>query len=882
MASKKIKGITIELGAETKGLDKALSGVEKESRSLSSELREVEQLLKFNPENTVALEQKQQLLAKQIQNTADKLDILKNAESQVQDQFEKGDIKEEQYRAFQREIVKTESQLAGLERKIDGIDDSKAPKNAKDDISKIGDESGNVEDEVSSMGDVIAGDALQGIADKAQEVVDKFVELGAAAYEAAIESGDSYVQLQAALGLTQEETKELANVANEVFKNGVVDSVEEATHAVQIAYQNFGYLNDVELTDLVNQVTALAEVTGWDVSDAMLTAQKAMVQFKISEEEAFDLLAGGFQSGLDSSDDFLDTMKEYGGLFKDAGFSAEEMLAVLEQGMLNGSLNTDKTADAVKELQLAFGDGRFEESVENFSNGTQGLFAKWQKGEVTMSEVMQSIAADMNKMTPVEQQESLSLLTTQFEDLGIDATLAILGVKGGLEGLEGSLDEVSQKKPGQMIASSLRELQDLLSPLGAALMALVNGGLQALVFMLQNLVTWFNGLNPVIQSVIQFLGIFTSAFVVLLPVVMTTIGAITALQGILAFIPVTLSSILAPIALVAAAIGVIILAFKNWDSIIRWLNGVLSVFGTSTGEIFNAIKNVITSVVSSISSFVMSIWGTLVAWWNENNQMIKTIAVTVWNVISTIIKVQLSVISSYMQAVWTGIVNIVRGVWETIKIVVSTALNTVLGVVKSVMQLLTGNWKGAWNTLRQTVVGAGAGILSAVSSTFKNVLNAIVTPIQIARDTVAGIVSKIKSLFNFTIKFPSIKLPHFSLKMGSKTIFGKEFSFPTGFNVDWYAKGGILTKPTAFGTNGNSLMVGGEAGREAVLPLNAKTLGGIGKGIADTMNLNNNNSQNIGDIVINLDGKEIARVTLPYTNEMNGNNIRLTGRGLAL
>ncbi|EHI69473.1 phage tail tape measure protein [Streptococcus ictaluri] len=49
--------------------------------------------------------------------------------------------------------------------------------------------------------------------------------------------------------------------------------------------------------------------------------------------------------------------------------------------------------------------------------------------------------------------------------------------------------------------------------------------------------------------------------------------------------------------------------------------------------------------------------------------------------------------------------------------------------------------------------------------------------------------------------------------------------------VEWYAKGGIMTAPTLFGMNGNNAMVGGEAGPEAVLPLNKNTLGQIGEGI---------------------------------------------------
>src|SRR5699024_10895112 len=109
--SNRIKGIKIVLEGETKGLDKALSDVNKRSRDVQKELRDVERLLKFNPGDVELVAQKQKLLADQVEATRDKLNQLKDAESQVQAQFERGDIGEEQYRAFQREVVETESKL---------------------------------------------------------------------------------------------------------------------------------------------------------------------------------------------------------------------------------------------------------------------------------------------------------------------------------------------------------------------------------------------------------------------------------------------------------------------------------------------------------------------------------------------------------------------------------------------------------------------------------------------------------------------------------------------------------------------------------------------------------------------------------------------------
>ncbi|MBU4640069.1 hypothetical protein [Bacillus toyonensis] len=118
MAGGRIKGITISIDGETTGLQNALKDVNKRSNDLTKELKDVERLLKFDPGNIEALAQKQQLLTQQIDNTTQKLDKLKAAEQQVQEQFQNGKISEEQYRSFRREIEFTQGSLDGLKNKL--------------------------------------------------------------------------------------------------------------------------------------------------------------------------------------------------------------------------------------------------------------------------------------------------------------------------------------------------------------------------------------------------------------------------------------------------------------------------------------------------------------------------------------------------------------------------------------------------------------------------------------------------------------------------------------------------------------------------------------------------------------------------------------------
>jgi len=97
----KIKGITVELGGDSTKLDKAMKDLNKESRNLDSQLRQINNSLKFNPGNTDLLAQKQRVLAEKIENTKNKLDVLKQAQKEAEAAFKNGDIGAEEYEKLQ-------------------------------------------------------------------------------------------------------------------------------------------------------------------------------------------------------------------------------------------------------------------------------------------------------------------------------------------------------------------------------------------------------------------------------------------------------------------------------------------------------------------------------------------------------------------------------------------------------------------------------------------------------------------------------------------------------------------------------------------------------------------------------------------------------------
>lgn len=149
-----IKGLTVEIGGETSGLKDALKSVDKQSRSLSGELREVNRLLKFDPGNADLLAQKQDILSGAVENTSKKLEILKQAEQQVQAQFQRGEVSVEQVRKLQRQIVDTEQKLNAYKN---------AAKETAEAIDDLGKKSGKTAQETADLKNKLADVAVAGM-----------------------------------------------------------------------------------------------------------------------------------------------------------------------------------------------------------------------------------------------------------------------------------------------------------------------------------------------------------------------------------------------------------------------------------------------------------------------------------------------------------------------------------------------------------------------------------------------------------------------------------------------------------------------------------------------------------------------------------------------
>lgn len=348
-----------------------------------------------------------------------------------------------------------------------------------------------------------------------------------------------------------------------------------------------------------------------------------------------------------------------------------------------------------------------------------------------------------------------------------------------------------------------------------------------------------------------------------------------------------------------------------WNSIKSTIETVLNAINTVISTVFNTIKNVVTTiwegiktaitvVVMAIKFVIQTTFTLLVTIIKVPLEIIKAVITTIWNYIGDYIKNALNAIKTVVTSVWNSIKNITTTVWNNIKSVIQTVWNGIKAVIVPIVNAIKSVVTTAWNAIKSvttSVFNAIKSVASSVWNSIKSIITSVVNsiksvitsvwnsiksvttsvwngvksvmtkPVEDAKNTISKIIEKIKGFFsNLKFKFPKIempKLPHFKIN-GSFSLTPP--SVPK-LGVDWYAEGGILTQPTIFGMNGNRAMVGGEAGMEAVLPI--EKLSGI---MADTL-------KQLGadrDIVIQLDGRTIARATAkPMSEELS----RLNRRG---
>lgn len=571
-----IKGITIELGASTTGLSKALESVNKQSVNIAKELKKVENGLKFSPKSTELLSQKQKLLGNQVATTKEKLEKLKSAQDQVKKQYEAGEIDEGKYRAFQRELVETESKLEHYEEQLKKV--NKENNNFEQKIEKTTDKLNKVGKKLQSVGEGMS-----------KKVTAPIVAAGAASMVAWKEVDGALDTITTKTGATGEAMEGFSDSFRNVGKNLPVE-LQAVGDAIGEVNTQFG-LTDEALEKASEQIIKFSEINGQDVTASTIASKGAI--------EAFGLSANDLSAVLDS----------------------------VTKTAQNTGVGTDKLFDSVtkgapqlKALKLNFSQatemmGRFEQKGLDSSKALSYM----SKAQVTFAKEGKTLGKGLGELVSKIQNsksetEQLTLASEYFGTKG--ATFMLDAIKRGAldfkdfegaatsaagsvtETFEGTLD------PADKFKTAMNNLKLVGSDIATSLQNTLAPMLSRLVEKLQKFSDWWQNLSPQTQETIIRIALVAAAIGPLL------VGIGKVATGVSAVIDVgkklkngfgIVAGILSPgapiIIGIAAVIAIGILLYKNWDKIKAKAHELSESIKqkwedikTATGEKWEAIK----------------------------------------------------------------------------------------------------------------------------------------------------------------------------------------------------------------------------------------------------------------------------------------------------
>lgn len=946
----RIKGITIEIDGDTKGLDKALKSVTDQSINVSKELKDVNKLLKLNPDNVELVSQKQQLLSKAVEVTSDKLGALKKAQEQVDQQFKNGDIGADQYRDFQREIVATEGSLKGYKNQLSNLAGEQkslstnterlktyfsATKTTVEDYSSVlgtrltnaikngsasSDQMRTALQKIAKEAGISAQDlgtlekSLDGVDNNASgiaNVKNKIDELGSS-------SGKTSKNVKG-LGDAGEQTSSKFENFKKTFSFGTVFSMAQS--AFETAKNSIMDLGKEAMTDSdsLDKFKSTMKFSGAGNSEIQKTTAEMK---KYADDTVYDLgtvsntTAQLASNGIDNYEGLTEAAGNLNAVAGGNQDTFSSVAMVLTQTAGAGKLTTEnwnQMADAIPGAS-----GKLQAALKNNGAYTGNFRDAMAKGQITSDEFNKAIMQLGNKPVAVEAAKSTKTFEGAIGNLQAGAETAIMKIIDSF-GKKNLTDSIN--KLGDVAVKALNKVRGIINfvkqnkgafktlavAVGATVaafkaMQLINGIAKTMQTFnsvtkigtgIQKAFNTVLGMNPAMK-IASILIAITAGLVYFFTqtktgkkIVQNVTKAIqTAWQNLKNFLSPIFEAIgsaakniwtglvnfVSPIlntlknvvqvgfmAIKAVIQGVILVITSIFKAMVNILKPIFSAIGNSFKAVWTGIKAFISPILNAIATVVSTVFKGI---WNAVKTIMTPVAAfikTVWNGVKSATSAVLNPLKSFVSTVWNGIKKVISTVAKAIGSTVSEAWNkvksltsTIFGGVKSVTTKVWGGIKSAIskvvNAVKSVISKVWGGISSITSKVFGGLKSMMTTPINGAKNVISGIINKIKGFFSgLHLRIPKIDmppLPHFNLH-------GK-FSFnPPSvphLGVKWYANGAIFNKPALF--NGPTGLSGaGEAGPEAMLPLNKSTLSMIG----DQISKNMKNAQ-MPNITINVTG----------------------------
>lgn len=828
----RIKGITIEIDGDTKGLSQALKGVNKDIKSTQTQLRDINKLLKLDPTNATLLKQKMDALGKEISQTKDKLSQLKSVQDQMEAGLKNGSVTQEQYDAWQREIIETENELKNLEKELKNV-----PSASDAMLTQVGGNFEAVGQKVSAVGDKISN-----VGDKLMVVTGAITAAGAASIEAWKEVDSASDNLIKKTGATGANLAEMEGIVNDLATT-IPTTFDTASNAVGLVNTRFDVTGD-ELERLSSAFIKFADLNGTDVAGSIDSVSSMMKAWGIDAKDTvavLDTLNGvGQRTGV-SVNTLSDVLQGNALSFKELDLNMAEAATLLGNMEKNGIDASAGMTALRKAMSKATDDGKSLTEV----------MAEWEA-------LMKSSASESEKMAATEDLFGSRAYTQLFNALN-EGNISFTNINASMSDFSGNVEKTFEATldPIDEFTTTMNDLKLLGAEIGEEVIPVLVDVLKDLKPILDDIKEVWEGMSPEEQrQLIENLGKL-ALVAPALSVSGRAIGGVgSAIEG-LGKAAKTLGSLglgaklgslfgsggaLSGLASAGATIG---------SSLLAGLGGALA--GGAVGELID--HHIIAPILEKLGNPDASFYENF-KWFGEGGffdyvfgggdihqavedyygafremgaditqsfETMKSNALDRWNAFKDGIKSIVESLESWLSETWSNITSKVTETWN------------------SVITTITG----AWETVKQTFTEWKDGIFN----TFQEIY-----------DKIKGIWDSLGEMFANGF---DLKLPHISVTGGVAPYgIGGQGSLPK-FNVDWYANGGILTQPTIFGMQGGRFLGGGEAGAEAVLPLSE-----LGTMITEGMTAAMGGA---GDTVINvsIDNNSLGSVILTAQQMMN-------------
>ncbi|HGS0521368.1 TPA: phage tail tape measure protein, partial [Streptococcus pneumoniae] len=662
-------------------------------------------------------------------------------------------------------------------------------------MGNLGDSSRSATGNIKEATGYLKADVMMNIAEKAGQLGQKMVDAGKKTVGAWSEIDEAMDTVTTKTGLTGEALLGLQEIAKGIATSLPSATFQESADAVGELNTQFGLTGDT-LQSAAEYLLKYSKITGEDISNSAINAKKAIDAYGLSNEDLARVLDSVTKVGQDtgqSYDSIFQKAIDGAPQIKMLGLSFKEGATLIGRFEKSGIDSSAALASLSKATVNYAKDGKtLTEGLNETVNAIQNATSKTEAIRIA-SEVFGNRAAP--KMVDAIQRGAFS-----FNDLA--------------EAAQNSSGTVATtfaetKDPFDDLTTYSNKAKEGLAEIGGTLLETVIPALEPLMGMLESAVNWFTSLNETDQQTIVILGLVTTA-------VMLLLGAIAPLVIAIGAIGAPVGIVVAAIVAAIAAITLIIQAIMNWGTISEWLQSTWDACAAWLSELWTNIVTTATTAWSSFTAWLSEIWSSVVS---TGQSLWSSFTSTLSNIFSSLI--------SGAQSLWSSFTSTLSNLWSGL---VSTGSNL-------------------FNNLSGTISGIFNGILSTASNIWNSIKSTISNAIDGAKNAVSNAIQAIKNLFNFNISWPHIPLPHFYVSGSANPLDWLSQGVPS-IGIEWYAKGGIMTKPTLFGMNGNRAMVGGEAGAEAILPLNKSTLGAIGQSIANTMNTSNSINVNFSGVTI--------------------------------